>query len=87
MLDLLKKSISVARALLTGKDVSPERLEKRLEVCSSCDMMVKDGALMRCGVCGCKVAENGLVNLARYEETGSYGCKHPDGSKWKEAGV
>ncbi len=28
-----------------------------------------------------------LINLARYEETRRWGCKHPDGSRWKKAGV
>ena len=47
-----------------------------------------DGHVLRCGVCGCKLKDdNSLINLARYEEGEKYGCKHPDGSKWKEAGV
>ena len=84
---LLPKTLSVAKALLTGVDVSPERLEKRLEICSNCPKAKKDGNLMTCSICGCKLKIRGLVNLARYEETQEYGCKHPDGSQWKKNNV
>jgi hypothetical protein len=83
----LHKTLSVAKALLWGKDVGEERLQKRLEICHKCDKVKAQGSLMRCGICGCKVADSGLFNLARYVEAGSYGCHHPDGSKWKAAGV
>ena len=85
---LLGKTLSFAKAMLTGTDVGEERLKKRLEVCSTCDLVNKSQAgLMRCGICGCKLKEKGLQNLARYEETAQYGCKHPSGSRWKANGV
>lgn len=76
--------MSLAKALLTGKDVSKERLKARLAVCSSCDYRDETGNLIRCGICGCRVKDSGLINLARFEETKDYGCKFPGGSKWKE---
>lgn len=86
-MEFLLKTFSVARALLTGTDVSRDTMRKRLEICASCDRVEVKGAMMRCGICQCKLAEQGLVNLARYEETESYGCHHENGSKWKEAGL
>jgi len=80
---------AVSSALMFGKGVTPERRQKRLEICSSCDKMVFDGQIMRCGMCGCKLhgQSGALVDLLRYEETPRYGCKHPHGSRWKAAGV
>tara|TARA_R110002020_G_scaffold123580_4_gene280251 strand:- start:147 stop:449 length:303 start_codon:yes stop_codon:yes gene_type:complete len=84
----LEKTISFAKAVLTGKDVSQERIQKRLEICSGCDLVnVSPEGLMKCGICKCKLKEKGLQNLARYEETPGYGCKHPAGSQWKKNGV
>jgi hypothetical protein len=89
--DYLYGTITVARALLTGKDVGEDRLRRRLEICAGCDKVKftdNDGVkIMRCGICGCKLKEKGLVNLARFEEVNGYGCKHPVGSKWRAAGV
>jgi len=92
MPEWLRKTVSVAKALATGKDIGEERMRKRLEICAACEKMVLRGDIMRCGICGCKVMDNGLINLARYEETKDYGCKwtNEDGytdSKWKRAGV
>tara|TARA_A100000172_G_scaffold16178_1_gene8685 strand:- start:406 stop:690 length:285 start_codon:yes stop_codon:yes gene_type:complete len=84
---VMKATMSFASALLTGEDVSKDRLAKRLEICAACDLVEMDGDQMVCGICGCKIKEKGLQNLARYEETAGYGCKHPDGSKWKANGV
>lgn len=85
---LLKKTYTFAKAMLTGKHVSDEVLKKRLEICSQCELVNKSQAgYMLCGVCGCKIKEKGLQNLARYEETHNYGCKHPQGSRWKNKGV
>ena len=79
---------SVAKALLTGTDVGEERLQKRLEICSTCDRVQMDETgSMQCGICGCILKEKSLINLARFEETQEYGCKYPTGSKWKEKGV
>jgi len=86
MIELIAKTFSIGRALLTGKDVSSERLEARLKICSTCKYVEGD-RLLRCSICGCKVKEKGLVNLARYVPTSSYGCKHPQGSRWAKAGV
>ncbi len=85
--EFLHKTFTVAKALLFGKDVGEDRLRKRLKVCSVCDRVKLQGALMRCDICGCQLAESGLVNLARYETTKDYGCKHPNGDQWKKAGI
>ena len=95
---MFSKVITLASALLTGKCVSKERMEKRVEICRTCPLVKFQGndetALPYCGVCGCKVrGDRTLINLARFEETSKYGCKFPDPatnqrkSKWKEAGV
>lgn len=34
-----------------------------------------------------RVLRLALINLARYEETRRWGCKHPEGVRWKKAGV
>lgn len=83
------KTLSLARALLTGQDVSDERIQKRVEICTACELVVKhEDGLMSCGVCGCRLkGDRSLINLVRYEETPVYGCKHPKGSRWKESGV
>ena len=84
----IQKTLSFAKALLTGQDVSQDRLEKRLEVCAQCDLVnLSESGTMTCGICGCRLKEKGLQNLARYEETPEYGCKHPRGSQWKKNGV
>jgi uncharacterized paraquat-inducible protein A len=83
----MKATLSFATALLTGEDVSKDRLTQRLEICAACDLVEIHESQMVCGICGCKLKETGLQNLARYEETAGYGCKHPDGSKWKANGV
>jgi len=83
----IEKTISLASALLFGSPISRERMTKRVEICGECEHVQRKGNLLRCGICGCPAKESGLINLARYEETESYGCKHPNGSKWKEAGV
>ena len=84
---IIKKTFTFAKAVVAGTDVTEERLQKRLEICSDCDHMRLNDSLMTCGICGCKLKESGLQNLARYEETSDYGCKHPDGSQWKNNGV
>jgi hypothetical protein len=89
---LIAKTISLAYALIGGKDVSPERMEARVNICSTCEFVRLQGnvetGLFRCGFCKCKIkSDSTLINLARYEETSSYGCKHPEGSQWKKAGV
>lgn len=86
-LSIFAKTYTLAKALLTGETVSEERLRKRLEICRTCPNVEKNGNNMHCGICGCKVKESGLVNLARFEETNDYGCKHGDGSQWKANGV
>lgn len=79
---------SVVSAVLTGVGVSKDRQEKRLFVCHSCDQFrwdIKKNSAS-CGICGCKLGNksNKLLDLTVYEETINYGCKHPNGSKWKE---
>ena len=88
MLEMITKTISLASALLTGKDVSERRMQKRVEICSTCPNVKPFGegdmAIYQCGVCGCHLSgDSTLVNLARYEEQRLYGCKAVGGSKWK----
>jgi len=85
-------SYNIVKALSIGKVIPKDRILKRLAICASCDKMVPHGALMRCSICKCKLKEDGVVNLVRFEEDldenmRGYGCKHPDGSQWKKAGV
>lgn len=89
--NLSQSLFSLASALLTGEHVSPERVQKRLEICVDCPYSIKSKTNIgktKCGICGCKIkGDKSLINLALYEETEQYGCKAPAGSKWKEAGV
>ena len=90
--NLLQKTIALGSALLCGKDVGQGRMKRRMEVCAGCPFVEIQGnaetGLLRCGICKCKVkSDKTLINLARYEETNRYGCKHPEGSQWKKAGV
>lgn len=85
-------ALNVAKAATTGKRVSAERIEKRVEICAKCNKVQvvkkKGEKRMRCGICGCKVLRHrAIMNLATYEETKGWGCKHPKGSRWKKNGV
>lgn len=89
---LVQKTISLASALATGRRVSEERIRRRVEICSRCHYVrvrkTRQGRKLNCGICGCRLrGRRALVNLARYEETRRWGCKHPDGSRWKAHGV
>lgn len=88
--------LAVAAAVTLGNKIDCDRMRARLRVCMKCDRVRTDNDRFRCGICGCKLgAPNGvddvhkreLANLILYEETGMYGCKHPEGSRWKKAGV
>ena len=81
------KTFNVARALLVGKVVDKKRMKARMMICKDCHHVKLQGQLLRCGICNCKVNDYNLVNLARFEETNVYGCKHEEGSQWKKAGV
>lgn len=88
---LVQKTISLAAALATGRRVSDERIRRRVEICSHCRYVrvrkTRQGRKLNCGICGCRLrGRRALVNLARYEETRRWGCKHPDGSRWKAHG-
>ena len=83
----LSKTISLAKALVFGRCVSKDRIVKRIEICSNCDYVDEVNETMSCGICRCDVKQKGLINLARFEETFEYGCKHPEGSQWKKEGV
>ncbi len=90
--NLVQKTISLAIALTSGRRVSDERIRRRVEICSRCRYVrigkTRRGRKLNCGICGCRVrGRRGLVNLARYEETRRWGCKHPKGSRWKKMGV
>lgn len=91
-----QKVLSLAKALLTGKQVSRERVEKRLEICQQCPLVKARGdSSFECSICGCKLGSDtkNLINLARYEETNDHGCffpgvkGQPRDSKWKREGV
>ena len=87
---LIKDTISVSVALVSGETVSKEQIEKRIRICGMCEYIsISTDGYMTCGICGCNVdARALLVNLALYEENlPLYGCKFPSGSKWKTAGV
>jgi len=91
--NLIHKTISVAIALTTGHRVSDDRIRRRIEICSRCRYVRirktrHGGRKLNCGICGCRLrGRRALINLARYEETRRWGCKHPDGSRWKKAGT
>lgn len=85
----LKRAISAAKAILFGQKVCEQRLETRLRVCGQCPYSKeRTDTHMVCDICGCGLPKQAkLLNLALYEETDDYGCKHPEGSRWKAAGV
>lgn len=66
------------------KSQDPHRVTNESEALAE-----EDGYKLKCGICGCRTSggSSELLNLAAYEETADYGCKHPDGSQWKAAGV
>lgn len=85
---LLQKAWTLGKALLTGRNVSADRMRERIEICSNCELVEVQGEKLQCGVCGCGLSNSpALINLARFEETEDYGCQHPLGSRWKEKGV
>lgn len=90
---LAKDAISAGRAVFKGTVVSDERIRRRVEICAECPWVMhkkyQDESLpYACGQCGCAIkSTNSLLNLAAYEETSDYGCKHPDGSRWAKEGV
>lgn len=87
----IKQVKTFAKALFTGKKVSLEVMQKRLEICDTCKYQkINDKNEKWCGKCGCKTSANTrlLQNLAAYEENlPQWGCKHELGSRWKENGV
>lgn len=85
-IEILQKTISVAKAILGAESVGEERMRKRLEVCAECESVrTNERGEMKCGVCGCRLrGDRSLINLARYEEPG---CKARGGSRWQAAGV
>jgi len=90
--NLNQKTISLAIALTMGRHVNDERIRRRVEICSRCRYVrvrktKRGGRKLNCGICGCRLrGRRALVNLARYEETRRWGCKHPKGSRWKAQG-
>jgi len=89
---LVRKTITLASALVAGRCVIDERICRRIEICAGCPYVrvkrTRKGRKVICRICGCRLRGNrSLINLARYEETARYGCKHPRGSRWKKAGV
>ena len=91
--NLIRKTISLAIALTTGRRVSDERIRRRVEICSRCRYVRtrktrRGGRKLNCGICGCRLrGRRALINLARHEEARRWGCEPPDGSRWKKAGT
>jgi len=89
--NLIQKTVSLATAVLSGKRIPADRIRRRVEICACCRYVrVRKRARqkLRCGICGCRLrGRRALINLAAYEETARYGCKHPKGSRWKSRGV
>jgi len=90
--NLVRKTISLASALVAGQRVSIKRIRRRIKVCARCRYVrvrkTRKGRKLNCRICGCRLrGDRSLINLARYEETARYGCKHPRGSRWKKKGV
>jgi len=91
--NLIQETISLATALFTGKRISDARIRRRIEICSRCRYVRirktrRGDRKLNCGICGCRLrGRHALINLARYEETRRWGRKHPNGSRWRRAGV
>ncbi len=90
--NLIRKTITLATALITGREVSEARIRGRINICARCRFVrvrkTRAGRKLNCRICGCRLrGDRSLINLARYEETRHYGCKHPKGSRWKRAKV
>ena len=85
----LRNLFSVMEALLFGTVIPKEQQVERLKICLDCDYAVQTGDSVRCGICGCKNkgGPDAILVLLKYEEKPHYGCKHPEGSRWKAAGV
>ena len=83
------KAVGPVALSLTKESISEERIKKRLEICASCPLLTIIKDQTSCGVCGCvlKPSNKSIINLVSREETDYYGCKHPDGSRWRKAGV
>jgi hypothetical protein len=78
----LKKILSLFQAILLSSRVTEEVEQQRLTICATCDRrrVPTDGTPPYCGMCGCKVSEEGwqLRNLTHYAENlPKWGCKHP----------
>lgn len=75
-------------AMVTGKHISKEEQLRRLQICYECELFQYDKVndVARCAVCACKLKgdDNKIMSLSSYEETDTYGCKHPTGSKWSK---
>ena len=87
--DMFQKLYTLSSAVVAGdRGVSDERMQARLKICMVCPLANHTYEIPKCGICGCKLHGNSsITNLVAYEETGSYGCKFPGGSKWKKEGV
>ena len=90
--NLIRKTISLASAIVSGRRISADRIRNRIEICARCRFVrirkTRNGRKLNCRICGCRLrGDRSLINLARYEETRHYGCKHPRGSRWKKSGV
>jgi len=85
--NIFQKALSAISALVSGETVGEMQMRKRVEVCAQCEYVREANGEMRCGICGCKISgDRGILNLAKFVETDSYGCKHPNGSQWKANG-
>jgi hypothetical protein len=87
------RAMAALSSLLVGDGVDAGRREKRAEICSRCQLVQvrttrRGNTKVWCGVCHYKLTGDRSIDyLARHEETKWSGCKHPEGSRWKAAGV
>lgn len=88
---LISRAASMVKTVAKQNRVSQEIAEKRVAICESCPYSekVSEEKPMRCTLCGCGLTKKlGVFNLASYaEDLPKSGCKHPKGSRWKEAGL
>ena len=86
--EIFKKAYSLASAVVSGDKISEDRIKARLAICIRCPLANRTYDPPKCSICGCKLkGDSSITNLVAYEETAQYGCKHPEGSQWKKAGV
>lgn len=71
--------IHALEAVLFGKIVPFEIMKQRVAICEQCVYSKCDAKGRRfCNLCGCGVSEQRVIfNMARFNESRRWGCKHP----------